>query len=187
MVFVVKPASHSHMVACTLKKMRIEENGDGTSRDKSRMVDGETEDSCTKPEISSKKSGIDHCSNEESNPAKTDAMTAATDNQEIESPLSSLALGFPRLWFFRYRRLSLERIRRKSYMVESFLVLEPELRLARRFLCEDRVDRCVPGGGAECDPPEDRTAEIGQREDGEDAKIEAFGDGDEFEGDGEER
>ncbi|THF96809.1 hypothetical protein TEA_025753 [Camellia sinensis var. sinensis] len=26
---------------------------------------------------------------------------------------------------------------------------------------EDRVDRCVPGGGAECDLPEDRTPEIG--------------------------
>ncbi|KAL7232578.1 hypothetical protein ACSBR2_010565 [Camellia fascicularis] len=51
---------------------------------------------------------------------------------------------------------------------------------------EDRVDRCVPGGRAECDPPEDRTAEIGQREDGEDAEREAFCDGDEFEGDGEE-
>ncbi|XP_028102398.1 nucleolar complex protein 4 homolog isoform X1 [Camellia sinensis] len=59
------------------------ENGDGTSRDNSRVEDGETEDSCTKPEIStepeisSKKSGIDHFNNEESNPVKTDAMRSS--------------------------------------------------------------------------------------------------------------
>ncbi|KAL7205975.1 hypothetical protein ACSBR2_018815 [Camellia fascicularis] len=53
------------------------ENGDGTSRDNSRVVDGETEDSCTKPEISSKKSGIDHFNNEESNPVKTDAIRSS--------------------------------------------------------------------------------------------------------------
>ncbi|GMP93473.1 hypothetical protein CsSME_00043287 [Camellia sinensis var. sinensis] len=59
------------------------ENGDGTSRDNSRVEDGETADSCTKPEISteseisSKKSGIDHFNNEESNPVKTDAMRSS--------------------------------------------------------------------------------------------------------------
>ncbi|KAL7177891.1 hypothetical protein ACSBR2_031117 [Camellia fascicularis] len=45
-------------------KVLSEETGDGTSRDNSRVVDGETEDFCTKLEISSKKSGIDHCNNE---------------------------------------------------------------------------------------------------------------------------
>ena len=38
----------------------VQENGDGTSRDNSRVVDGETKDYCTRTEISSKKSGIDH-------------------------------------------------------------------------------------------------------------------------------
>ncbi|THG00465.1 hypothetical protein TEA_006895 [Camellia sinensis var. sinensis] len=35
-------------------------------------------------------------------------IAAATDNRETESPLSSLALGFLRLWFFCYRRLRVE-------------------------------------------------------------------------------
>lgn len=55
----------------------MQEDGNGTAEDdlRAEKVDDHVEDSSTSIDMSSKKPGIDHFNNEESDPVKTNAMS----------------------------------------------------------------------------------------------------------------